>query len=180
MRRTSKATGRNRSTWVDEAPDADETEARGAQAAEHEEPPLVEDLDADDDIDELDERSSASEAEETGDGGSQGADDALGLYLRQMGAIPLLNRAQELALAKQLEAARRRFRHAALSSGVILRRVLDTFERIHNGQLTLDPMIDVVTSLGLSRDRILARLPFNLRSLKQVVKKLSAAFPDAL
>src|ERR1017187_8273179 len=30
---------------------------------------------------------------------SHGADDALGLYLRQMGAIPLLNREQELALA---------------------------------------------------------------------------------
>jgi len=32
-----------------------------------------------------------------------GADDALGLYLRQMGAIPLLNRQQELALAQRLD-----------------------------------------------------------------------------
>src|SRR2546425_11885920 len=30
-------------------------------------------------------------------------DDALGLYLRQMGAIPLLNREQELKLARHLE-----------------------------------------------------------------------------
>src|SRR5687768_8978150 len=36
-------------------------------------------------------------------------DDALGLYLRQMGAIPLLNREQELALAMQLEMRRRRY-----------------------------------------------------------------------
>ena len=34
-------------------------------------------------------------------------DDALGLYLRQMGAIPLLNREQELALAERLEYRRR-------------------------------------------------------------------------
>src|SRR5262245_9878109 len=43
-----------------------------------------------------------------------GPDDALGLYLRQMGAIPLLNRQQELDLARRLERARTRYRRAAL------------------------------------------------------------------
>ena len=37
---------------------------------------------------------------------SHAPDDALGLYLRQMGAIPLLNRDQELALAERLELRR--------------------------------------------------------------------------
>src|SRR5437588_10765530 len=46
----------------------------------------------------------------------QSPDDALGLYLRQMGAIPLLTRDQELTLAKRLERLRQRFRHAALSN----------------------------------------------------------------
>ncbi len=178
MRRTTKAAGRDHSTWVDEAPDADETETKGAAARDDHEPPLVEDLDADD-LDLLDESSGSADAEAASDS-SHGADDALGLYLRQMGAIPLLNRQQELALAKQLEDARRRFRHAALSSAVILRRVLDTFERIRDGHLTLDPMIDVVTSLGLTRDRILSRLPHNVRSLKQVLNKLTGEFPESL
>src|SRR5262245_37259486 len=40
--------------------------------------------------------------EETGNG----PDDALGLYLKQMGAIPLLNRTEELVLAEKLERAR--------------------------------------------------------------------------
>src|SRR5688500_16730904 len=44
---------------------------------------------------------------------SHAPDDALGLYLRQMGAIPLLNREQELSLARRLETARKRFRKAA-------------------------------------------------------------------
>ena len=44
-----------------------------------------------------------------------GPDDALGLYLRQMGSIPLLNRPAELALAKKLEHHRNRFRSAALA-----------------------------------------------------------------
>src|SRR6516162_9029057 len=47
---------------------------------------------------------------------SQGPDDALGLYLRQMGSIPLLNRQQELSLAQRLERARRRYRRAALAN----------------------------------------------------------------
>src|SRR5476649_1491845 len=41
-----------------------------------------------------------------------GADDALGLYLKQMGAIPLLNREKELSLATRLEKARQRYRRA--------------------------------------------------------------------
>ena len=48
--------------------------------------------------------------------GSNGPDDALGLYLRQMGSIPLLTREQELTLAKRLETARRRYRRAVLFS----------------------------------------------------------------
>src|SRR4051794_16059585 len=44
---------------------------------------------------------------------NHGADDALALYLRKMGPIPLLNRQQELSLAQRLEEKRRRFRRAA-------------------------------------------------------------------
>ena len=50
-----------------------------------------------------------------------GPDDALGLYLRQMGSIPLLTREQELTLARRLETARRRYRRAILFSWLSLR-----------------------------------------------------------
>ena len=96
---------------------------------------------------------------------NNGPDDALGLYLRQMGAIPLLNRDQELKLARELETARTRFRRAALANWLTLGRVVETMQRVQAGQLAIDPTIDVVTSLGLSRERILARLPHNLRTL---------------
>src|SRR5206468_195631 len=105
---------------------------------------------------------------------------ALGLYLRQMGAIPLLNREQELALAKRLEDARRRFRKAALASGHILGRVLQTFEAVLEGRLAIDPVIDVVTSLGLSRERILNRMPHNVRTLRRVLTTYAAEFTEAL
>ena len=68
----------------------------------------------------------AEESEALGNG----PDDALGLYLRQMGAIPLLNRTDEIEVAQRLERARNRFRSAALRCGAILRRTLTMFERI--------------------------------------------------
>ena len=46
---------------------------------------------------------------------SNGPDDAFGLYLKQMGAIPLLNRTQELVLAEKLERAHDRFRRAVFT-----------------------------------------------------------------
>ncbi|MFN4258840.1 MAG: RNA polymerase sigma factor RpoD/SigA [Gemmataceae bacterium] len=107
---------------------------------------------------------------------SSGPDDSLGLYLRQMGAIPLLTRAQELTLAKRLETTRQRFRRSALCSWWVLDQVLELFRKIQAGQIPLDPSIDVVTSLNLSRQDILARMPHNLRTLSHVIEEAAADF----
>src|SRR5262249_1166959 len=61
-------------------------------------------------------RDAAPSTDEKESDESTGPDDALGLYLRQMGAIPLLNRQQELDLARRLETARSRYRRAALAN----------------------------------------------------------------
>jgi RNA polymerase primary sigma factor len=114
--------------------------------------------------------------EEETTGSSGGADDALGLYLKQMGAIPLLNREKELTLAMRLEKARQRYRRAVLFSWWSLGRMIGMFERIQAGQLPIDPQIDVVHSLKLDRDTILARLPHNLRTLKKLVKSAQHDF----
>jgi RNA polymerase primary sigma factor len=111
------------------------------------------------------------EADDTG-----APDDALGLYLRQMGAIPLLSREQELALARRLETARQRFRKAALSTWMVIRRVVETFERVLAGKLPVDPTIDVVTSLKLSREQILARMPHNVPTLRSLLNRSAADF----
>lgn len=114
----------------------------------------------------------AAEAEES----SQSADDALGLYLRQMGAIPLLSRQEELTLATRLERARTRFRHAALFNWRILGQVVETFERIVEGRLGVDPIIDVVATLNLTREAILKRAPYNLRTLRMLLARAQRDF----
>jgi RNA polymerase primary sigma factor len=116
-----------------------------------------------------DQESEGDEATAAAEEDPHAPDDALGLYLRQMGAIPLLTREQELALAVRLETKRRRYRHAALSSWRTLDAVAATFERVQKGQLALDPSIDVVTTLELTRENILKRMPYNLRTLRHLL-----------
>ena len=106
----------------------------------------------------------------------QAPDDTLGLYLRQMGSIPLLTRKQELDLAQKLERARKRFRHAVLLNWKVAADVLNMFERILADELAIDPCIDVVASLNLSREKILARMPSNVRTMRHVLEKATAEF----
>src|SRR5438067_3637885 len=178
MQRINKAVNtKTRRGWRGPEREAQDEQPTAPPAAQP--PPLVEDLDADDDdVDYVGESAGTEPAAAADLHG--GADDALGLYLRQMGAIPLLNRAQELALATRLEAARVRFRHAALSSGRVLGKVVEMFERVRSGQLAIDPVIDVVNSLGLTRERILARLPRHLAALKRLLTVYRKEFRDSL
>src|SRR5262245_57039801 len=122
------------------------------------------------------EADAGSRAEEKESEESNGPDDALGLYLRQMGAIPLLNRQQELDLAQRLERARTRYRRAALANWRTVAMTVATFECVEAGQLAVDPTIDVVTTLGLSRERILARMPHNLRTLRRLLDAADVDF----
>jgi RNA polymerase primary sigma factor len=102
--------------------------------------------------------------------------DPFGLYLRQMGSIPRLNRAQELELAERLERLRARFRHAGLCSAFVLGRVVETFESIRAGEQSLDRAVDEVPSLGLTAEQIRARLPRQLPQLKRWLKEGRVAF----
>jgi RNA polymerase primary sigma factor len=141
--------------------------------APHEETPYSDFVDEDaEEGESLEEGTADAAAEE----GANSPDDALGLYLRQMGAIPLLNRDQELTLARRLETTRQRYRRAAFCSWEILAKVAETFERIQAGTLAVDPTIDVVSSLGLTRENILARLPYNIRTLRHVLEGAGADF----
>jgi RNA polymerase primary sigma factor len=108
-------------------------------------------------------------------GNSHLHDEGLSLYLKQMGSIPLLNRGQELELVKRLDVARQRYRHAALWNWGVLARVADTFERIHSGQMPIDRIIDVVSSLGLTIDHVQSRLPGHLDQLRSLCHKAVVA-----
>jgi RNA polymerase primary sigma factor len=99
------------------------------------------------------------------------ADHALGLYLRHMGSIPLLDRQQEGELTQCVERLRQRYRHAALCSWPVLNRLIEKFTDIEAGLLRLERHIDEVPSLGVSRDRVRQRLPEHLAALRRLVQE---------
>lgn len=127
----------------------------------------------------LDSELNSAELEEL-EASSRGADDALGLYLRQMGSIPMLKRADEIEVAKRLERVRDRFRFAALRSGYVLSKAFHVFEAVQAGQLPIDPQIDVVTTANLRRDQILKRLPFHLATLREILQDEEREFGKGL
>ena len=135
---------------------------------------------APEEADELAEKDAPAVAEAVHEDDTNAPDDALGLYLRQMGAIPLLDRDQERELAERLEFRRTRYRRAALMNWRTMALVVQTFERVEAGTLPIDPTIDVVTTLNLTREQILKRIPTNVRTLRRLVKAGDSEFRDLL
>jgi RNA polymerase primary sigma factor len=97
------------------------------------------------------------------------ADDALGLYLHQMAATPLLSRRQELELARRLETLRFRYRRAALWNWSVIAQAVGTFEGVQAGRRSLDRTVDVIVGLDLTSERIRARLPRHLGRLRELL-----------
>src|SRR5207244_3372391 len=69
-----------------------------------------------------------------------------------------------------------RYRRAVLFNWVIIRKVVATFQKVRAGEIPLDPNIDVITSANLTRDHILARLPYNVRTLGKLLQSAERDF----
>src|SRR5947209_13991489 len=96
-------------------------------------------------------------------------DDPVRMYLTQMGTIPLLKREEEIALAKKIEVTRKRFRRKVLECDGALRQVVDTLKRVHLGDLPFDRTVKVSLTENLEKDKILARMPHNLKTLEHLM-----------
>lgn len=98
-------------------------------------------------------------------------DDALAIYLDQIGKLPLLTRKQELELAKRVEVARRRFRRSLLECGFVLRSAVATLEKVHSGELAFDRTVQVALSDRLEKNQIIGRLPHHLKTLAALLER---------
>jgi len=100
-----------------------------------------------------------------------GPDDALGLYLRQMGSIRLLNKDEERKIAEKLDNFRTRFRKASLFCAYVVSRALQRFEKVRDGLTPIDPTIDVYSDeeMRLSREQIQKRIPHHLPLVRKVL-----------
>ena len=113
----------------------------------------------------------AEVAPEDNDGDGRHIDDPVRMYLTQMGEIPLLTRVREISLAKKIEVTRRRFRRKVLECDYALRNVFETLKRVQTGDLPFDRTIKVSQTENLEKDKILQRMPHNLRTLEPLMEQ---------
>lgn len=144
----------------------EESEAEGREADQRSE------------LDELERETDLSFLEDEGDG--RRIDDPVRMYLTQMGEIPLLKRDEEIALAKKIEVTRRRFRRKVLECDFALRQVVDTLERVNSNELPFDRTIKVSLTENLEKDKIIQRMPHNLKTLKHLMEQNVEDFQQLL
>ncbi len=70
-------------------------------------------------------------------------DDPVRVYLREMGAVPLLTREGEVDLARRMERGKMQMRRAISRSPVIRQAVLDIYEQIKKGDLEIDAALEL-------------------------------------
>ena len=103
------------------------------------------------------------------------AGDPVRVYLREMGAVPLLTRQRELDLARRMERGKDQMLRAISRSPLIVADVLDIYARIKRGDLELESVVDIAhrddTEAQRTRKRAEAQQRFTrvTRAHKQVV-----------
>src|SRR6266481_3602014 len=114
------------------------------------------------------------------DDGDRRIDDPVRMYLTQMGEIPLLKRDEEISLAKKIEVTRKRFRRKVLECDYALSNVVDTLKRVHSGDLPFDRTVKVSLTENLEKDKILQRMPHNLKTLERLIEQNRDEFEKSM
>jgi len=97
--------------------------------------------------------------------------DPIRMYLSQMAEIPLLARAEEIALAKKIEITRKRFRRSVIGCAMAMRATIGTLLKVHKGALPFDRTIKVSLTERLTKEQIIARMPHNLSTLSRLMEE---------
>jgi len=110
-------------------------------------------------------------------------DDPVRVYLREMGAVPLLTREGEVDLARRMERGKLRMQKAISRSALVQRVVIELSEQLKKGADEIDNVVDVGdveegTPADLKKRADLLKLFTDLimqyRKLQQLTEKLEA------
>jgi RNA polymerase primary sigma factor len=112
--------------------DADDREDDDAEAVEH--------------IGENDPRSLTSTIKKTGTGDR--TDDPVRMYLREMGAVELLSREGEIAIAKRIEAGRDTMILGLCESPITFHAIIEWSNALNNGEMQLREILDLDAMLS--------------------------------
>ncbi len=107
-------------------------------------------------------------------------DDPIRMYLMQMGQIPLLTRAEELAAARNIEQSCRRYRQSMMATNYMLEAALQMLEQVQQGNLRLDRTIEVSVTNVAGKEAILNRMGPNLATLRTLMESIRKDFSIAI
>ena len=107
---------------------------------------------------------------------TKAGDDPIRMYLSQMAVIPLLTREEEVALAKRIEIARKRYRRAVMGCHYAFAATSDTLKRVYAGELPFDRTIKVSLTERLTKEQIQARMPHHFKTMDHLQKQNARDF----
>ncbi len=112
-----------------------------------------------------------------GDSSDQGVTaDSIRMYLRQMGRLPMLDRDQEISVAKRIDITRKQYRRLVLGAMFIFDRARDMLAKVHAGELPFDRTIEVCVTEGREKTQIQGRLGVNLATIARLRQELTDDF----
>jgi RNA polymerase primary sigma factor len=106
------------------------------------------------------------------------SDDPVRMYLREMGRVPLLKRAEEVEIAKRIEAAENELRDLILGAGYTVKEVRSLVKRIQKGKLSIASITEEEDEekrrkMGRKLGRIVRRLDQIEVEIRQNQKKMA-------
>jgi len=100
-------------------------------------------LSADDDDEEADEDDEVLAALKSGVEDTMSTDDPVRLYLKEMGNIPLLNREEEIQVAREIEDGQSKVIRSVLLFPTTAKKIMEISEAINDGSMRLKDIVDV-------------------------------------
>jgi RNA polymerase primary sigma factor len=102
-------------------------------------------------------------------------DDPVRVYLREMGAVPLLTREGEVTLARKMERGKVRAQKALSRSPLVQQIVLDLAKQVRMNQIEVDDVVDLGVDIEegtAAQEKKVRELMKQLDALEQAAKKI--------
>lgn len=101
-------------------------------------------------------------------------------YLKEMGAIPMLSREEELRVGRTIERGRRRLRRGMLANDYVLKRVVWVLAAIQAGEIRIDHAVQMSTRESAARVHMRRILGPNLQTLRNLLRENGRDFARAM